>query len=54
MSESSKKPGSDFVRIDLSDVQREKVREQTGKDADAIELTVNELEERIAPRVRSY
>jgi hypothetical protein len=47
-----KKPQNDFVRIDLTPTQRATVKEQTGKDADAIELSVTELEERIAPRVR--
>jgi uncharacterized small protein (DUF1192 family) len=39
----------EFVRIDLTQQQSEKVKKVTGKDAEAIELTVNELEERIAP-----
>ena len=37
------------VRIDLTPEQKEQVRRQTGKDAAAVELTVEELEERIAP-----
>ena len=51
MSEFTKKPGDGFVRIDLSETQREQVKEKTGKDAEAIELTVSELEERIAPKI---
>ena len=39
----------DVVRIDLTKTQKEVLKKETGKDADAIELTVNELEERIAP-----
>jgi len=39
----------DIVRIDLTKTQKEVVKKETGKDAEAIELTVSELEERIAP-----
>jgi uncharacterized small protein (DUF1192 family) len=39
----------EVVRIDLTNTQKQAVKRQTGKDADAIELTVSELEERIAP-----
>ena len=39
----------EIVRIDLTETQRTQVRNATGKDGDAIELTVQELEERIAP-----
>lgn len=44
------KPDKSTVRIDLTPAQQSKVLEQTGKQADAIELTPTELEERIAPR----
>jgi hypothetical protein len=40
---------TDVIRIDLTDVQKEQVKEATEKNADAIELTVQELEARIAP-----
>jgi hypothetical protein len=40
-----------IVRIDLTQRQQEQLKEQTGKSADAIELTVEELEARIAPRL---
>lgn len=46
----SKKP-EEFVRIDLTPSQRDDIQKQTGKVADAIELTVSELEDRIAPRM---
>jgi hypothetical protein len=36
-------------RIELTPEQKAKVRNATGKDADAVELSVEELEERIAP-----
>jgi uncharacterized small protein (DUF1192 family) len=38
------------VRIELTPEQKAKVRNATGKDAEAVELSVEELEERIAPR----
>ena len=36
-------------RIELTPEQKAKIRNVTGKDADAVELSVEELEERIAP-----
>jgi hypothetical protein len=48
---STEKPQSDFVRIDLTETQKDAVKQQTGKDAEAVELSVTELEERIAPRL---
>jgi tetratricopeptide (TPR) repeat protein len=42
---------NEIVRIDLSQNQKEQVKTTTGKDVEAIELTVQELEERIAPRL---
>jgi uncharacterized small protein (DUF1192 family) len=39
------------VRFDLTPAQKEQVKQEINKDADAIELSVHELEERIAPRV---
>ena len=41
---------TDIVRIDLTNEQKEQVKAATDKSADAIELTVQELEARIAPR----
>lgn len=46
--DSSKNP----IRIELTPEQKAKVRNTTGKDAEAVELSVEELEERIAPRAR--
>jgi hypothetical protein len=37
------------VRIQLTPEQKALVKSATGKDAEAVELTVTELEERIAP-----
>jgi hypothetical protein len=37
------------IRITLTPEQKEEVRKATGKDATAVELSVEELEERIAP-----
>jgi len=47
----SDKNQNDVVRIDLTEEQKEQVKEATEKSADAIELTVQELEARIAPRM---
>jgi uncharacterized small protein (DUF1192 family) len=40
----------ELVRIDLNDEQKAQVKAATGQDAESIELKVQELEERIAPR----
>ena len=37
------------VRTDLTDARKTELRNKTGKDADTVELSVEELEERIAP-----
>jgi uncharacterized small protein (DUF1192 family) len=42
------------VRIELTEEQKKAVREQTGQDASVIEFTVEELEQRIAPRLQSF
>lgn len=42
---------TDIVRIDLTPEQKEQVKSATEKNAEAIELTVQELEARIAPIV---
>lgn len=39
----------DQVRIQLTPEQKAMIKTATGKDAEALELSVNELEERIAP-----
>ena len=44
----------EMIRIDLNPSQRVQVKLATGKDADAIELNAQELEERIAPRVAAF
>ena len=38
------------VRIELTEEQKKQISEATGKEASAIELTVEELEERVSPR----
>ena len=43
------KKDKQIVRIELTPNQKQDLKKQTGKDAEAIELTVSELEERIAP-----
>ena len=47
--QNDKSTEKDIVRIDLTQPQREQVKQATGKDAEAIELGVEELEQRIAP-----
>jgi hypothetical protein len=37
------------IKIELTEEQKKQIREATGKDASAIELTVEELEERVSP-----
>ena len=39
----------DNFRLPLTKEQKDMVRKATGKDAEAVELTVEELEDRIAP-----
>ena len=43
------KKDNETVRIDLTPEQKAQVKRETGKDAEAVELSVTELEERIAP-----
>ena len=37
------------VRIELTAEQKEELKKMTGKDAEALELSAQELEDRIAP-----
>ena len=37
------------IRIELTEDQKKKVKEVSGEDVSVIELTITELEERIAP-----
>ena len=37
------------IRIELTEDQKKKIRQATGKDAAAIQLSAEELEERVAP-----
>jgi hypothetical protein len=44
--------GSDKIyQLKLTPKQREEVRELTGKDAESVSLTIEELEDRIAPKL---
>jgi hypothetical protein len=43
-----------IVRIELTTEQKEQVKEITKQSAEAIELTVEELEQRIAPRIVTW
>ena len=44
-----KKDEKEVIRIDLTKQQKDQVKKEIGKDAEAIELTAEELESRIAP-----
>lgn len=41
--------GKKTIRIELTDEQKRQIRSKTGKDAKAIELSSEELEERVSP-----
>ena len=41
--------GKKTIRIELTDEQKRQIRSQTGKDAKAIELSAEDLEERVSP-----
>ena len=42
------------IRIDLTPKQKAEIRNATGKDAESLELAVEELEERIAPAKKGF
>jgi hypothetical protein len=44
---------SDFIRIRLTEEQKAHLRRLTGHEREELELRVEELEERIAPRLAS-
>lgn len=50
--QNSSKPS--FVRLALTDAQQAQVRAETGLEAQAIELGIEALEERIAPFVTRH
>ncbi|MFN2432779.1 MAG: hypothetical protein ABR599_08190 [Gemmatimonadota bacterium] len=41
--------GKKSIRIELTEEQKRQIRTQTGKDAKAIELSAEDLEERVSP-----
>ncbi len=42
---------NEVVKINLTKDQKDQIKKETGMDAESLELKVNELEERIAPRM---
>lgn len=52
MAETRGEGGRSPIRLALTPEQQEEVRKATGKQAEALELSVEELEERIAPYKR--
>ena len=47
------KKEQEIVRIDFTPEQKQLIKQETGKEGEAVELTVKELEERIAPIILS-
>ena len=45
------KKNKEVVRIELTTTQKGQLKAATGRDAEAIELTAQELEERMTPRI---
>ena len=45
------KSEKEIVRIQLTPEQKQIIKQETGKEGEAVELTVKELEERIAPKI---
>lgn len=45
------KKEQEIVRIELTPDQKDLLKQEIGKEGEAIELTAKELEERIAPRL---
>jgi hypothetical protein len=41
----------DRIRIELTEEQKKQIKEASGEDVSAIEFTVQELEQRIAPLI---
>lgn len=46
----STKNNDRIVKLNLSPEQKDQIKQETGKEVEAIEFQVSELEERIAPR----
>lgn len=46
----SAKHNDRVVKLNLSPDQKDQIKQEIGKEAEAIEFQVSELEERIAPR----
>jgi hypothetical protein len=42
----------DTIRIELTDDQKKQIKDASGRDVQALELTAEELEERIAPGIQ--
>jgi hypothetical protein len=48
------KKDKEIVRIEFTPEQKQLIKQEIGKEAEAVELTAQELEERIAPVVYRY
>ena len=47
------KKDKEIVRIEFTPEQKQLIKQEIGMEAEAVELTAQELEERIAPRYMS-
>jgi hypothetical protein len=45
---------TDRIRIDLTKEQQDQIRQEAGYDAQAIELDIQELEQRVAPATYNF
>ena len=45
------KKDKEIVRIEFTPEQKQLIKQEIGKEAEAVELTAQELEERISPRM---
>ena len=43
-----------LIKLTLTPEQQEQIRKATGKEGDTLEMSIMELEERIAPGRRTY
>ena len=48
------KKDKEIVRIEFTPEQKQLIKQEIGKEAEAVELTAQELEERIAPRFNGF
>lgn len=47
-------PQSNRIRIELTDLQKKQIKEESGQEVEALEFDRHELETRIAPLIIKY